>query len=107
MSKERAIRRATRLAEEQAAREARARVAARRAKRKTLARKLTPRLPDRRVGKLYPRRTRGQRVGITLGYLCAVLLIWYFVADLPTRIALIAALTVAAPAIVVIAFGRR
>jgi hypothetical protein len=107
MSKERAIRRAARLAEEQAAREARARAAARRARRKSLARKLTPRRPDRRVGKLYPRRTRAQRFGIGLGYLAAVLLIWYLVADLPTRLALIGALTVAAPALVVIAFGRR
>jgi hypothetical protein len=107
MSKQRAIQRAARLAAEQREREARARAAARRAKRKAVVRKLTPRRPDRRVGKLYPRRTRAQRVGIVLAYLAAVALIWYFVDDMPTRIALVAALTVAAPAITVIAFGRR
>jgi predicted phage tail protein len=107
MSKERAIRRAVRLEAERREREARARMAARRAKRRALARRLTPRLPDRRVGRLFPRRARGQRAGIVLTYVAALLLIWLLVADLPARIALTAALTVAAPAIVVIAFGRR
>jgi hypothetical protein len=107
MSKERAKRRAAREAHEQAAREARARVAARRAKRRALMQRLTPRLPDRRVGKLYPRRTRAQRVAIALAFVVAVVLIWQLVDDTPTRIALIAAMAVATPAIVVIAFGRR
>ena len=107
MSKERAIRRAAREAEAQAAREARARLAARRAKRKAMLRKLTPRLPDRRVGKMFPRRTRAQRTAITTVTLIVIAAIWLLFDDLATRVALIAALLVALPAIIVAALGRR
>jgi hypothetical protein len=107
MSKERAIRRAARQAEEQAAREARARLVARRAKRKALVRKLTPRLPDRRVGKMFPRRSRAQRTGITVVTLLVIAAVWLLFDDVATRVALTAALLLALPAIIVVALGRR
>ena len=107
MSKERALRRAAREAEAAAARAARERAAARRAKRRQLLRKMTPRLPDRRVGKMFPRRSYGERVMIVTGLLAGVALIWWNFDDLLTRLALTGALIVVLPAIVVIAFGRR
>jgi hypothetical protein len=107
MSKERAIRRAARQAEEQAAREARARLVARRTKRKALVRKLTPRLPDRRVGKMFPRRTRAQRTAITTITLIVLGAIWLLFDDTATRVALSAAILLALPAIIVVALGRR
>ncbi len=107
MSKERAIRRAAREAEQQAAREARARRIARHDRRRALVRKLTPRLPDRRVGKMFPRRSRAQRTGITAVTLIVIAGIWLLFDDLATRVALTAALLVALPAIIVVALGRR
>jgi len=108
MSKERALRRAAREAEEAAARSARARQVARRAKRREIKRKLTPRLPKRgRVGKLYPRRTTGQRVIVALVFILLVGLVWHEFSDLGTRIALTVVLLLVMPAAVVIAFGRR
>jgi hypothetical protein len=108
MSKDRALRRAAREAEEQAARAARARQVARRAKRREIRRRLTPRLPKRgRVGKLFPRRTASQRAWITAILVIVLFLIWYEVDDLRARIAMTAVALLVAPAIVVLAFGRR
>jgi hypothetical protein len=107
MSKERAMRRATREAEAAAARAARERAAARRAARRRVLRRVTPRLPDRRVGKLYPRRSYGERVLILVAALVAVAFIWLYVGDITTRIALTATLVVVAPAVIVLALGRR
>jgi hypothetical protein len=107
MSKERALRRAAREAEAAAARARRERTVARRAKRRRVLRKMTPRLPDRRVGKLLPRRSYGERVLIVVGLLVGLALIWWNFDDLSTRLALTGALIVVLPAIVVIAFGRR
>jgi hypothetical protein len=107
MSKERAIRRAARQAEAAAARAARERATARRVARRRVLRCLTPRLPDRRVGRLYPRRTYGERVLIIVAAAVALVLIWTYIDGLTTRIALTVTLAIAAPAIVVLAFGRR
>lgn len=107
MSKQRAARRAVREAQEQRVRDARARAVARRNRRRAVVRRLTPRLPDRRVGKLFPRRTRTQRILIALAFAAGVAAVWYSFDDLTTRIALTATLVVVLPAIVVIAFGRR
>jgi hypothetical protein len=108
MSKDRALRRAAREAEEQAARALRARQVARRAKRREIRRRLTPRLPKRgRVGKMFPRRTTGQRTAIGVVLVGVIFLIWYNVDDLGARIAMTAVALLAAPAIVVLAFGRR
>src|SRR5215470_9072913 len=107
MSKERAIRRAAREAEAAATRAARERAIARKTARRRLMRRMTPRRPDRRVGKLYPRRSYGERAIIVVAAAVAIVLIWMYVGSFATRIALTATLVVAAPAIVVLAFGRR
>lgn len=108
MSKERAIRRAAREEADRAAREARERTLARRARRVALRRKLIPRLPRRgRVGVLLPRRTPAQRSALLGGYALIMFFIWYGIDDLATRIALTAVVTVALPAVAVLAFGRR
>ena len=107
MSKQRAIRRAEREAEAASARAARQRAAARKTKRRQMLRRVTPRRPDRRVGKVYPRRSYGERVLIVLAAAVAIWLIWSYVASFATRIALTATLVIVAPAIIVLAFGRR
>jgi Flp pilus assembly protein TadB len=107
VSKQRAIRRAEREAEAARARAARERAAARKAKRRQMLRRVMPRRPDHRVGKLYPRRSYGERVLIALAAVVAVGLIWLYVSSFATRIALTATLLIVAPAIIVLAFGRR
>ena len=107
MSKQRAIRRAEREAEAARARAARERALARKARRRQLVRHVVPRRPDRRVGKLYPRRSYGERIMISLAAVVALWLIWTYVASFATRIALTATLLIVAPAIIVLAFGRR
>ena len=103
MSRERALRRAARQAEvarAQAVRE-------RRARRRARLRALRPRLPDRRTGKLYPRRTRAQRAGIVVVAGVALALIWLEVDSMATRIALTALVAVGSPALVVLTLDRR
>jgi hypothetical protein len=108
MSKERALRRVAREAEEQAAKAARARKVARKAKQRELARRLTPKLPRRgRVGKLYPRRTKGQRSIVVLVFFALLGFVWYEFDDFTTRIAFTILLLLVLPAAVVLAFGRR
>jgi hypothetical protein len=108
MSKERALRRAEREAQEQVAREKRARQVARRAKRREIKRRLTPSLPKRgRVGKMAPRRTTGQRTAIVCALAVVIFLIWYNINNLDARIAMTLAAVLVTPAIVVLTFGRR
>jgi len=107
VSKERAARRAVRLAKAQRDRARRERLVARRSRRRALARRLTPRLPDRRTGRLYARRAFAQRLGIALTALLAVALIWWQVDGLSTQVALTIVVAVAAPAAVVLTFDRR
>jgi hypothetical protein len=107
VSKQRAQRRAVRLAEAEKDRARRARLARRRARRRALARRLTPRLPDRRTGRLYARRAFAQRVGIALTAILAVSAIWWQFDELTTRVALTIVVAVAAPAAVVLTFDRR
>ncbi|MDW5323112.1 hypothetical protein [Plantactinospora sp. KLBMP9567] len=107
MSKERARRRAVRLAEAERERAARARKVARRQRRRALLRRLAPRLPDRRTGRLFARRSRGERAGVAVLSVAAVIGIWLLVDDLALRLGLIALLLLVLPAVVVIALGRR
>src|SRR5262245_33680004 len=107
MSRQRAIRRAEREAEAAAQRVKRERAVARTAARRRVIARIVPRKADHRVGKVYPRRSYGERVMIVLLSLVAVLLIWTYVDGTATRIALTATLAIVAPAIIVIAFGRR
>jgi hypothetical protein len=103
VSRERALRRAARLAEVERARLARER----RERRRARLRALRPRLPDRRTGKLYPRRTRAQRAGIVVAAAVALGMIWLLVDSLPTRIALTALVAIGSPALVVLTLDRR
>lgn len=107
MSKERARRRAVRLAERERERARRARAVARRQRRRALLRRVTPRLPDRRTGRLFARRSRGERAAVAGLTLAAVVAIWLLVDDLALRLGLIVLLLLALPAAVVIALDRR
>ena len=104
MSKERARRRAERLAVLEKEKAARARRVARRTTRRRLVRRLTPR--KRASGQLY-RRSRAQRTGIVLIPLIAAVAVWILVPDLALRLVLIALLALAVPALVVVVLGRR
>ena len=104
MSKERALRRAERLAVLERQKAARARKVARRQRRRAMIRSLTPR--RHRTGRLF-RRSRGQRAGIALVPVLAAVAVWVLVPDLPLRIVLIALIVLVLPALVVVVFGRR
>lgn len=107
MSKERARRRAEREAEAQRQRAARARSLARRQRRQALLRRLRPRLPDRRTGRLFARRSRGQRAGIAAASVAALVAIWGLVADPALRLVLTLVTVLGLPAVVVIVLDRR
>jgi hypothetical protein len=107
VSKERARRRAARLAEAEVARAARQRALRRRERRRALLRRIRPTLPDRRTGRLFARRTRAQRAGVVVGMLVALGFVWFGVESLATRVALTALIVIATPALTVIVFDRR
>ena len=104
MAKERARRRAERLAVLEKEKAARARKVARRQRRRALVRKLTPQ--RRGSGRLY-RRSRVERVGIVVVPLLAAGLVWFLVPDVALRLVLIAMLVLVLPALVVVVLGRR
>ncbi len=107
MSKERARRRAQRLAEAEAARAKRQRVALRRQRWRALRRRLRPRLPDRRTGRLFARRSPAQRAGISIVALVTLGFVWLGIDSLATRIALTALIVIATPALTVLVYDRR
>ncbi|HET8662216.1 MAG TPA: hypothetical protein VFM55_24940 [Micromonosporaceae bacterium] len=107
MSKERARRRADRLAAAQRQRAAREAAAARRQRRRALLRRLTPRRPDRRTGRLFARRTRAERAGIAVAGGGVLFLVWTLVDSMALRVGLTALVLVAAPALVVLTLDRR
>ena len=107
MAKERAQRRAVRLAEAEAERARRARVQARAARRRALTRRLRPRLPQRRTGRMFARRSRGQRAAIVTGGLGVLVLVWLLVGSLTLRVAITVLVVLVAPALVVLTFDRR
>jgi Flp pilus assembly protein TadB len=104
VSKERARRRAERLAVLEKEKSARARKVARRSARRQLVRRLTP---ERRSSGRLNKRSRGQRAGIVLLPLIAAVAIWILVPDLALRLVLIAMIVLAVPALVVVVLGRR
>ena len=106
MSKERARRRAERLAVLEKEKAARARKVARRQRRRQLVRRLTPTVGLGRPGRIY-RRSRGERIGIVLVPLLAVAAVWLFVPDVPLRIVLTIVIVMALPALVVVILGRK
>ena len=104
MSRERARRRAERLAVLEKEKAVRARKVARRQRRRKLVRRLTP--PTRNSGRLHVR-SRGQRVGIVLVPLLAVAAVWLFVPDRALRLVLTIVIVLTLPALVVVILGRR
>ncbi|GLW27130.1 hypothetical protein [Actinoplanes regularis] len=105
MSKERARRRAERLAVLEREKAARARKVARRAWGRVLLKKLAPpRMGS--DGRLY-RRNRRQRIGIVVVLLIAIAAVWLFIPEPALRILLTVLLVLAAPALVVVVLGRR
>ncbi|GAA2651719.1 hypothetical protein [Paractinoplanes durhamensis] len=104
MSKERAKRRAERLAVLEKQKAGRARKVARRQRRRQLVRKLTPRVG--RTGRLY-RRSRRERLGILVVALVAAAAVWLFVPELGLRIVLTIVIVMALPALVVLVLGRK
>jgi hypothetical protein len=107
VSRERAKRRAERLAEAEAARAKRERATQRRQRRRALLRRIRPTMPDRRTGQLFARRSPAQRAGIGVVALCALALVWFGIDSLATRIALTALIAIATPALTVLVFDRR
>ncbi|WP_430779889.1 hypothetical protein [Actinoplanes sp. G11-F43] len=104
MSKERARRRAERLAVLEREKAGRARKAARHDRLQALRKRLTPRFG--RDGRIYLRSLR-QRIGIAGATLAAIILVWTFVPELALRIILTAIIILAVPALVVVVLGRR
>ncbi|AEV82680.1 hypothetical protein ACWT_1661 [Actinoplanes sp. SE50] len=105
MSKERARRRAERLVVLEREKAARARKVARRQRRRALLNRLRlPRLGS--DGRLY-HRSRRQRIGIVLVPLIAIAAVWILIPDPALRILLTVLIVLAAPAMVVVALGRR
>jgi Flp pilus assembly protein TadB len=104
VSRERARRRAERLAAREREKGARARTAARRQRRRALLRSLAPH--RRSAGRLY-RRSRGQRAGIVLLPLVAAVAVWLLVPELALRLVLLAMIVLVLPALVVVVLGRR
>ena len=104
MSKERARRRAERLAVQEREKATRARRTARRDRRRSLVRRWKPRFG--RDGRIYYR-SRRQRIGIVVVTLLAVAAVWTLVPELGLRIILTAMLVLAVPALVVVVLGRR
>jgi Flp pilus assembly protein TadB len=104
VSKERARRRAERLAELERQQAARARKVARRQRRRELVRRVAPRAG--RPGRLH-RRSRRERIGIALVPVLAAVAVWLLVPDPGLRIVLTAMIVIAVPALVVLVLGRR
>ncbi|MEU4691237.1 hypothetical protein [Actinoplanes sp. NPDC023714] len=104
MSKERARRRAERLAVLEKEKAARARRVARRDGLRSFRRRITPRFG--RNGRLY-HRSRRQRAGIVVVTLLAIAAVWTFIPELALRVILTALIVLAVPALVVVVLGRR
>jgi hypothetical protein len=104
MSKERARRRAERVAVLEKQKAVRARKVARRQRRRALVTRLTPR--PGRSGRLY-KRSRGERLGIVAVPLVLIAAVWVFLPDLALRVVLTTVIVLAAPALVVVVLGRR
>ena len=104
MSKERALRRAVREAEQAKLRVKRERVDARRAKRRMIAARVRKMRPGRsgRIG----RRSKGQRAAIAVSVALGLVLIWTLVGSVAMSIALSLLLVLTLPVLVVLAFDR-
>ena len=81
--------------------------AERRRRRRIAVRRLVPKVKIGRTGKLFARRSRGQRSVIVLLVLLALTLIWLLVDSVGARIGLSALVLVATPAVTVLVLDRR
>jgi hypothetical protein len=104
VSKDRARRRAERLAVLDKEKAARARVVARRQQRRALVRKMTPRRG--RSGRLHVF-TRAEKTGVMVLPLIAAGAVWWLIPDTALRIILIAMIVLVLPVLVVVVLGRR
>lgn len=104
MSKERALRRAAREAEQLRVREKRARTEARRAKRRRILGRLRTLRPGR-TGRL-AKHTRGQRAILATVLVMGLLLIWTLAGSVALSIALTLLLVLALPVLAVLAFDK-
>ncbi|WP_027346226.1 hypothetical protein [Hamadaea tsunoensis] len=104
MSKERALRRAAREAEQLRVREKHERSQARRAKRRRIGARVRALRPGR-TGRL-AKHTRGQRAILATVLLMGLLLIWTLVGSVALSIALTLLLVLALPVLAVIAFDK-
>lgn len=105
MTKDRARRRATRVAEQQKEQRAARTAKATRVQKRRAARQQTK--PRRgRVGQVGLRRSRAQRIGIGVAAGLAGAVIWMF-ADVGLAIGLTALMLLVLPAVVVLLLGRR
>jgi Flp pilus assembly protein TadB len=107
VSRERARRRAERVAAAEVTRARRERAVLRRQRWRALRRRMRPTLPDRRTGRLFARRSPAQRAGIGIVSLGSLALVWWQIDSLATRIALTAVIVIATPALTVLVFDRR
>ncbi|GIE96911.1 hypothetical protein [Paractinoplanes rishiriensis] len=106
MSKERAKRRAERLAVLEREKAVRARRVARRQRRRELIQRVKPRVRVGRTGRLY-KRNRRQRVGIVVVPLLAIAAVWLWIPEPGLRIVLTVVIGLALPALVVLVLGRK
>jgi preprotein translocase subunit SecF len=105
MSKERARRREVRIAETQRRIDAERRRNARRSRSRALRSRLLPR--RRRVGRLAPKYSRGQRK-IALAVVVALgALTFYLTPSWPVRIAVLVVCAIAFPVLLTVSFDRR
>ncbi|MEV6491736.1 hypothetical protein AB0M20_24465 [Actinoplanes sp. NPDC051633] len=105
MAKERARRRAERLAVLEREKAARARTVARRERRRTMIRKLRP--PRRgRTGTVH-RFTRAEKTGLIVVPLVAASAVWFLVPEIGLRLLLIAVILLVLPALTAVILGRR
>jgi hypothetical protein len=104
VSKERARRRAERLAVLEKEKAVRARRVARRNGLRSFRRRITPRFGSN--GRIY-HRSRRQRIGIAVVTVLAIAAVWTFIPELALRVILTAMLILAGPALVVVVLGRR
>jgi hypothetical protein len=105
LAKDRALRRAAREAEAAKLRAKRARVVARRQRRRAVVARLTPK--QRRTGRLFARRSRGERAGIVVITIVLLALVWFLVDDPGLKIVLTLLTVLCLPALVIVALGRR
>ena len=81
------------------------RASARRRCRRAVAARLIPK--QRRTGRLFARRSRGQRAGVAVVTLVLLALIWFLVDDTALRVVLTLLTVLCLPALVIVALGRR